>query len=83
LNDVWVFFLENLTWYEAKTSGSIPRERFSHCAAIVGTQLIIFGGLNSENFLNSELYALELDPYHSKRVTNDEKMRKMPITNTI
>ena len=44
---------------------------------IVGTQLVIFGGLNTENFLPPELYALELDPYHSKRIRADEKMRKV------
>ena len=62
LNDVWVLFLENLTWYEANTTGSIPRERFSHSACIVGTNLIIAGGLNNDNFCSPETYTLELDP---------------------
>ena len=68
-NDVWILFLENLMWYEvSKLTGSIPRERFSHCAAIVGATLLIYGGLNNDNFCNSDLYMLEMDPYHSKRV---------------
>eukprot|EP00347_Sterkiella_histriomuscorum_P004971 403358389 len=75
LDDVWVFFLENLTWYQVICTGSIPRERFSHCACIVGTQLLIFGGLNGENFLYPELYCLELDTYHSKRVRAEDKMK--------
>jgi len=44
---------------------------------VVGTQLVIFGGLNIENFLQPELYALELDPYHSKRIKADEKVKKI------
>ena len=63
-------------WYEAKLTGSIPRERFSHSAAIVGTSLLMFGGLNNDNFCSSELYCLEMDPFNSKRVYADEKMRK-------
>lgn len=77
LNDIWVLFLENLVWYEALTvTGSIPRERFSHCAATASnTQIVIFGGLNNENFCNSETYCLELDPYQSKRQAQEERRR--------
>ncbi|CDW75223.1 kelch motif family protein [Stylonychia lemnae] len=76
LNDVWVLYLDNLCWYEVQCSGSVPRERFCHCATIVGTQLLIFGGLNSDNFLCSEIYCLELDPYHSKRMRADFNRKK-------
>jgi hypothetical protein len=68
-------FLENLTWYEAKLTGSIPRERFSHSATIAGTTMLIYGGLNNDNFCVAELYSLELDPYHSKRVHGEDKKR--------
>jgi hypothetical protein len=37
LNDIWILFLENMTWYEIKRVGSIPRERFSHAACMVGS----------------------------------------------
>lgn len=36
LNDLWLFSLENHTWYEVKQSGDIPKERFSHCATMIG-----------------------------------------------
>ena len=62
-------------------TGSIPRERFSHCATIIDTNLIIFGGLNNENFCNSELYSLELDPYYSKR-NNEEENKIISKTRT-
>lgn len=38
--------------------------------------MVIFGGLNTDNFLPTELYCLELDPYHAKRVKADDKMKK-------
>jgi tRNA wybutosine-synthesizing protein 3 len=51
LNDVWLLHLDPvLMWVQVQCSGSIPRERFSHSACVVGTQLVIFGGLNAENF---------------------------------
>lgn len=50
LNDVWMLFLENLTWYEVKTYGQVPLERFSHASCVIGSQLVIFGGLNGKNF---------------------------------
>ena len=78
-SDVWVLFLENLTWYEAKLTGSIPRERFAHSAAITGTTMIIYGGLNNENFCSTELYCLELDPYHSKRAEDKRKCKKNAV----
>lgn len=66
MNDVWVFSLQNLIWYEVNKTGSIPAPRFSHCAAIAGTSLVVFGGIN-KNFCNSYLFSLELDPYYSKK----------------
>jgi hypothetical protein len=73
---VWVLFLENLKWYEINCTGAIPRERFSHAQAIIGTQLIIFGGLNNENFCNADVYCLELDPFHSNRYSHEDKKKK-------
>ena len=77
LNDVWVLHLEpELMWSQVHCTGSIPRERFSHTSCVIGTQLVIFGGLNDENFQSSgELYALELDPYHAVRLGNEENKR--------
>ncbi len=54
----------------------VPRERFSHAACQVNTSLLIVGGLNLDNFLPADLYTLELDPYHAKRIRADENMRR-------
>ena len=75
LNDIWILFIENLTWYKAHISGSVPRERFSHAACIVTTTLLIVGGINAENFLPADLYSLEMDPYHQKRIKAEEQLK--------
>mmetsp|Transcript_25600 Transcript_25600/g.19365 ORF Transcript_25600/g.19365 Transcript_25600/m.19365 type:complete len:127 (-) Transcript_25600:34-414(-) len=79
LDDVWVLFLENLRWYQVKLKGQKPSARFSHSSAIIGPQMVIFGGLNEEHFCLPELYVLELDPFHQKRVTHDKKKPQQRI----
>ena len=59
--------MENLTWYEAKKAGNVPRERFGAASCCVGTSLVIFGGLNNDNFCNGNVYVFEMDPFNAKR----------------
>jgi len=40
------------------------------------TNLIIFGGINTENFCPSELYVLEMDPTYAKRFQADEYRKR-------
>ena len=35
--------------------------------------MVVFGGLNIDNFCNAELHVLELDPFHAKRMHHEEK----------
>jgi len=73
MNDVWLLFLEKLTWCKWETKYTLtPIKRHSHCAEITGNMLILFGGLSEENYCNGDVYALDLDG--SKRVAiEDEK----------
>lgn len=64
LNDVWVLYLERLTWakWDIKEGiGSIPDARYSHCSTILGTAIIIFGGLSENNYCKADIHALEID----------------------
>ena len=53
----------------------MPEPRFSHISAFVGTNLVIFGGIN-RSFCAAELFALELDPYHSRKAIKAEQAAK-------
>ena len=79
LNDLWVLWLEELKWYEVEQTGQIPRERFSHSAAIIGTQMVIFGGVNDENFCASDLFALELEPFNQGKFGGADSRRNPKI----
>ncbi len=68
---MWIFYLKTLIWYEVQCFGLAPESRFSHSAAFVGTNLVIFGGIN-KNFCGADLFALELDPYHAKKAIRAE-----------
>lgn len=54
----------------------MPRERFSHSATMVGTTMVVFGGLNNDNFVNANVYAIEMDPFNSKRSAQDELIKR-------
>eukprot|EP00347_Sterkiella_histriomuscorum_P019572 403341123 len=76
LNDIWVLLLSTLIWCEVQAIGQKPQERFSHCSTIVGTQLIIFGGIH-KNFCSADLHVLEMDPFYAKKANeNDREFKK-------
>ena len=58
-------------------SGCIPRPRYSHAACILGSKLIIYGGINDDNYCNSDLYLLELDISYAEQLRNDPMMRQL------
>lgn len=59
LNDVHVFEAASMSWYgEATVVGDQPVERRGHAAAVVGTQIYIFGGEGINGWL-SDLHVLD------------------------
>ena len=63
MNDIWVFSAETLEWKEWVNNGSpkqYPEARYSHCSAILGKSVIIFGGLNDANYCGSKLYEIDM-----------------------
>ena len=66
LSDVIIFDLESFAWNRTQISGTMPRPRHGHSACLYEkNKLIIFGGHDGENTLNSTLV-----------ITLDEKQRK-------
>ena len=61
LGDIAVLYLENLSWMGVSIQGNPSTLRFSHGAAVVGTKLCVFGGLNFQGYVSSDVEVLELD----------------------
>jgi hypothetical protein len=71
LNDTWLLELTRLEWCEAilyQTQGRFPLfHRCFHGAVIFGDNLLIFGGMNNNNYIGSSLFMINLDlNYHLK-----------------
>lgn len=47
LNDLWLLHLDHLNWIRVQNIGDIPSPRYCFSSSIIGTRLVIFGGLNS------------------------------------
>jgi len=59
-NQLWALNLKTFTWRECETNGDVPDTRTTHCSAVYGNKLFIFGGyseyreckINTMAFLN-------------------------------
>ncbi|KAJ6227596.1 faciogenital dysplasia protein [Anaeramoeba flamelloides] len=62
--DFHIFITETGEWMNnPQTTGNRPTPRTGHTAALVGTQLWIFGGKNSEGVELNDLYCLDCNTY--------------------
>ena len=66
-NDLFILDIMNFNWISVDLYGSINEKRAEHCSEIIGDKLIIFGGCNETNFLNSKVFIVELDLFKNKR----------------
>ena len=65
-NDLHFLDLELFKWIRITLYESIPLERSSHCCILYQNQLIIFGGLNAEKYVGSNMSIINLDIYDKK-----------------
>jgi hypothetical protein len=65
LNDTWLLELTRLEWCEAilyQTQGQFRLfHRCFHGSVIFGDNLIIYGGMNNNNYIGSSLFIINLD----------------------
>ena len=61
LNDIVMLDLETLDWIYPVTNNLIPPSRAEHFSAIIGNQLVIFGGSNAESLLNFDFMMINID----------------------
>ena len=78
LNDTYIFDLENFEWTKIELySNNIDFKvisRYGHKSTIFSNKLIIFGGMNNNNYIGSSLFIVNLDFYYSVEVKTVEQM---------
>ena len=68
LNDTFLLNLSNLNWIKVEYNNNINIEgRFLHESVIFENKLIIFGGMNDNNFIGSEILIIDLESKKEKR----------------
>lgn len=65
-NDVHIFDTDTLTWSQEPFTGDAPEPRGGHSATLVGTDVFIFGGANSDTTYG-DAYKLDLVQRHWER----------------
>jgi len=65
-NDVHIFDTDTLTWSQEPFTGDAPEPRGGHSAVLVGTDVFVFGGANSETTFD-DAYKLDLIKRHWTR----------------
>ena len=78
LNDCFCLELNKLTWLRVETLNSLeqkPAFRNCHKAALVESQLVIFGGMDNKTFVGNDLAIFDLGSY----VSNYRKMKKFVV----
>jgi len=65
-NDVHIFDTETLTWSQEPITGDAPEPRGGHSATLVGTDMYVFGGANSDTTYG-DAYKLDLIQRHWSR----------------
>jgi len=57
-NDIYLLDLINLTWFSVKVYDGIIKARYEHCAVVSGNKIIVFGGMDDEMYIASDLYII-------------------------
>ena len=74
-NDTWILNLSLLTWSKIQPYGEPPDRRYNFCSTLVGTQLVVFGGLNGKTYNSAGLFICELEHMKALKqvMTNGKK----------
>lgn len=91
LNDTYLFDLEQLEWTRIELYSQLKNfkilSRCGHSAVVFSNKMIVFGGMNSNNYIGSALLIVNLDWEYStkfktaeeimiEKIKNDRKMRE-------
>ena len=77
LNDTFILDLFNLSWIKVSLYSNINNfqvmSRFGHNSSIFSNKLIIFGGMNNNNYIGSSLFIVDLDLNFSNNILKNTK----------
>ena len=62
LGDLCMLRIDTLKWEHVTFGGTVPQPRWSHCASVIGTKMVVLGGIDYAHFLPSDLYLMETEP---------------------
>jgi len=86
-NDIWILTLDKLRWiqWEKEECGPIPAPRYSHTSVVLGSAVIIFGGLGEENYCKADIHSLEMEEIASLKIlaTKEKEKFKSPPASSI
>ena len=78
LNDTYILDLENFEWLRIELYSNNRDfkviSRYGHKSTIFSNKLIIFGGMNNNNYIGSSLFIVNLDFYYSINMKSIEQM---------
>ena len=81
-NDMFFLDVQTLTWVNVELNDNknfFPR--CSHCSCIVDNEIIIFGGINENFYLKSDLFIGNLDILESSKIVKVNKNYKNKLKN--
>ena len=78
LNDTFILDLLNFNWIKIQLYSNIHNfkiiSRFGHNSSIFANKLIIFGGMNNNNYIGSSLFIINLDFHYSTILKTAEQI---------
>lgn len=63
LNEVIVFNIQHCRWEEVQLAGSPLEGRWGACAEVIGSKLILYGGMELANYCSGDLCYMETNQY--------------------
>ncbi|KAL4432921.1 hypothetical protein ABPG74_014435 [Tetrahymena malaccensis] len=76
LNDMHILNVEFFMWYKVEIKGQKSINRANHCAVSYDSKLLIFGGLNQEGYVSSQIQMIELDETLSQQMYDKDLQKQ-------
>ena len=86
LNDTFIFDLENFEWLRVELYSHVHEfkilSRCGHKSLVYSNKLLIFGGMNNNNYLGSSLLIVNLDFYYFTKLKSKEEIMIEKLKNS-
>ena len=66
-SDMFVLDLVNFVWLKINIYDEVPVERSEHSSCIVGSKLLILGGMNQSMYTKSDIYEVNLGKVYIRK----------------